>query len=429
MSILIKNGFVVTQNQTRDIVQQDVYIEDDRIVEIGKIDHEADLEADATGKIVMPGLINTHCHIAMSIMRGIADDVSFDEFLSRMFKYDANRTREDVFHGSMLGAVEMILSGTTSFVDLYYYEDEIAKAVQQAGLRGFLAWAVLDKEFTTQEGEPLQNCENFIKEWQGNPTIEPLVGLQGCYVCSEETFLASQALAQKYNTLSHFHLAETRQEIDGHKEKTGKHIIQDLSDIGFLDDKVLAAHTVWADDKEIDILAKSGMNVSHCPVSNAKLSVGQVAPVPKMLEKGINVSLGTDGCVSNNSQNLFADMKFTALIHKVANNDPAIMPAQTVLDLATINGAKALGKGEELGSIEVGKKADIILLDTRVPHLTPTSRATILPHLVYSSNPVTVDSSIINGELVYTQGEFMSLDYWEVMENAEVYARKLLGEE
>ncbi len=429
MSILIKNGIIATQNKDREILQKNIYIEDGFIREIGDLNHEADQVIDAGGKVVLPGLINTHCHVAMSLMRGIADDVSFDEFLSRMFKYDANRTREDIYHGAMLGCAEQVLGGVTSFVDLYYHEDEIARAVQEIGMRGFLGWAVLDKEFTTQDGLPLNNCENFIREFRGQKNIYPIVGLQGCYVCSDETFMGAWEIAEKYDTFCHLHLAETRAEVDGHIAKTGKHPVTALAELGFLDKRTLAAHCVWMGPAERKLMREAGASVSHCPVSNSKLSVGNVAPIPQMVEEGINVSLGTDGCVSNNSMSILHDMKFCALLHKTVSNDPAVIPAQKALDFATIDAAKALGMGDSLGSIEVGKKADIVIFDGKVPNFTPLNKRTVVPHIVYSSSQLQLAASIIGGELVYSEGAFAGVDYEEVIGNGRVFAGKLLGQE
>jgi len=427
MSILIKNGMIVTQDRDRQILETDIYIEDERIVEIGELNHEADHRIDARGSVILPGLINTHCHVAMSLMRGIADDVPFGEFLDRMFKYDANRTREDVYHGAMLGCAEMLLSGITSFVDLYYFEDEIARAVQEMGMRGFLGWAVLDQEYTTQEGVPLNNCENFIREFRNRKNIYPIVGLQGCYVCSDETFSKGKELADRYDTLCHLHLAETKKEVDDHMAATGKHPARSLWDIGFLDERVLAAHCVWMSPEEIRLFRESKANVSHCPVSNSKLSVGKVAPVPDMVNEGITVSLGTDGCVSNNSMNLFADMKFCSLIHKTASNDPAIIQAQKVLDFATIDAARALRMDDAIGSIEEGKTADLIVLDGGVPGFTPFNRHAIVPHLVYSSSQLDLKTSIVGGEIICSEGKFAEADHGQIIENGNLFARRLLG--
>lgn len=405
MSILIRDGIVITQDRERRILEADVLIEGDRIERIGKLDSETDQIIDASGKLVIPGLINLHGHVSMAAMRGIADDVSFDEFIERTFEADSERTDDDVLRGARLGCAELALSGTTSFLDLYYSEEQVAKAVEEIGLRGFLAWAVLDDDKTTQNGSPLKNCEQFIDEWESHRLITPAVGPQGIYVCSEDTLMRARELASKKGTFCHYHLSETRGEVYTHLENTGKRPIDWLEDIGFLADGDIVAHSVWITKHEAKILAEAGVSIAHCPTSNMKLAVGGVSPVVDFKEMGGNVGLGTDGCASNNSLDMFTEMKVCALLHKHSRWDPTAMAAQEVFDMATINGARALRADGRLGSIEPGKLADIVIVDSNRPGMIPTTAQNAVSNLVYSCSGQNVYCTIVNGEIIARDGE------------------------
>lgn len=425
MSILIKNGFVLTQNKKRELKRCDVYIEDDKIAEIGKVRLEADEVINAEDKVVMPGLINTHNHVANTILRGCADDLTLEKMIEKTFSFDAKLTRRDVQIASLLGCLEMLKSGTTSFVDLFYWEDEVAKAVRTSGLRGFLGWAVLDEKYTTQKGNPLKNCEEFISKHKNEDKISPLVSFGGVYVCSEETFLKGKELATKFKTLRHLHLSETRKEVYEHQKKYSARPVEWLDKIGFLQDDVLAAHCAWLIINEVKILGNKGVKVSHCPVSNMKLATGGVSPLPEMFNNNVTVSLGTDSCVSNNNMDMFETMKFAALFQKASRWDPTILDAQKVIDLATIEGAKAIKKDEELGSIEEGKKADVILVNLKTPNTSPLYRDVILSHLVYSCNGGNVDTVMVDGEILIENRKFKKVDEVKVIEEFQDLALAL----
>ncbi len=356
-SLLIKNGLVVTQNAERDILKADILVENGRIASIGK-GGEADEVIDAKGCAIIPGLINAHTHISMTLMRGIADDVNLEKFLEKTFKVDAMRTPEDIRIGAELGAIEMLGSGCTSFLDMYYGQDEIAGAVTDSGIRGFLGWVVLDEQFTTQKGSPLKNCESFIDNHAGKERIHPLVALQGVYVCSEDTLLGAKDLAYKKNTLLHMHLSETRKEVYDHQAKTGKRPAHWLHDIGFLCDKFLAAHCAWLTMGEMRMMADSGVSAAHCPVSNMKLASGFEAPVPEMQSLGMPVGLGTDGCSSQNRLDMWGEMKTCALLHKAQRLDASVMDAQRVFDMATIEGAKDGERAGQHRAREDGRSRD-----------------------------------------------------------------------
>lgn len=429
MSILLKDGVIVTQNPGREIVEGSVYVEDDRIVEVGAVKVEADRVVDCDGKVVLPGLINTHNHVANTLIRGYADDVHLQEMLEKTFEFDAKVTRRDVQVGALLGCLEMIKSGTTTFVDLFYWEDEIARAVRESGIRAFLGWAVLDEELSTQRGKPIDNCASFISKHKNEDLIRPLVALMGVYVCSEETFMAGKQLAEDEDVLLHTHLSETRKEVYDHHAKVGSRPIEWLDKIGFLTDRLLAAHAGWVTIGEVRMLAKEDVKVSHCPVSNMKLATGGVAPLPEMFENNVTVSLGTDSPVSNNSMDMFETMKFCALLHKANRWDARVFDAQKVLDLGTIDGARAIGMENEIGSIEEGKRADVAVIDFNTPRTMPFNRSRTVSHLVYSCSGANAYATVINGSLVVNEGRAEHLKEDVIYERAREIVAELFEEE
>lgn len=406
MSILIKNGLIVTQDMERKIFYGDIYIEKNFIIEIGKnIPTEADYKIDATGKIVMPGLINTHAHVGMGLFRGFIEDLKLDDFLQKTFDIDAKRTDDHIFYSSLLSMYEMVRMGTTSFLDLYYSEDIIAKAAEEIGIRAFLSWVTLDDQFTTQKGSPLKNAEDFILSHRNREMIYPSIGFQGVYVCSDETLTKGKEIAEKYGTIMHMHLSETRKEVYDFLKKNGKRPVEYLYEIGFLNENLIAAHTVWLTMREIKYLAEKNVSVSHNPVSNMKLGTGGAAPVPEMLQNGINVTLGTDSNVTNNNYDLFNVIKAAGLLHKNEKWDASVLSAQELLDFATINGAKALKMKSLLGSIEEGKAADIIIIDPD-PNGLPLFKENVVPNIIYSIEGLNVDTSIIDGNIIMQDKKF-----------------------
>ncbi|HQN75929.1 MAG TPA: amidohydrolase family protein [Methanomassiliicoccales archaeon] len=418
-SVLVRNGTIITQDRDRRVLVGDILVEDGIIAEVGKVRGGADEEIDAQGAAVLPGLINTHCHVAMSVMKGMADDLPFGDFLDRVFAIDSDRQDEDLLAGARLGCLEMLTGGTTTFVDLYYSQDVIAQAVKEAGMRGVLCWAVLDQQFTTQNGVPLDNCKSFFSRFAGDRNIVPGIGLQGVYVCSEETFMSSREFSDRTGALMTFHLSETRSEVYEHKSKTGKRPGDWLSSIGFLNDRCLAAHSAWLTINEVRALAKAGASISSCPVSNMKLATGGVAPIPEMLREGVNVTIGTDGSTTNNSLDMFGEMKTLALLQKSSRWDPTVVKAQEALDFATVNAAKALGLQKEIGSLEVGKRADIVIMDPRSLPLRPLTTENAVSNVVYSAGRGDVRSVICFGDVVVRDRIPVNLDLTEVIEDGE----------
>ena len=423
----MRGGWIVTQNPRRELVRGDVLVEGGTIATIGQVRDSADRVIDCANCAVLPGLINTHHHVANTLLRGVADDVPLEGMLEKAYAIDAKLTRRDVQMGALLGCIEMLKSGTTSFHDLFYWEDEVARGVREAGIRGFLSWVVLDEAFTTQRGSPLKNAEQFVKKHKGDDLVTPSVGLQGVYVCSEESYAGAKALAEREGVGLHTHLSETRGEVYNHRKKTGLRPVEWLEKIGFLCDRLVAAHAVWVTLNEVRALARHGVRVAHCPTSNMKLASGGVAPLPEMFEAGVTVSLGTDSPISNNGMDMFQEMKVCALLQKSSRWDASVAPAQRVLDLATIDAARALRVEDRLGSIETGKAADLAVLDLHRAHATPFNRENIIRHLVYACRGGDVRYGIVGGKVVVDEGSVTTVDEGAVVDRVQEIAAELYG--
>lgn len=398
-----------------------------KIVAVGHAKSRPDEVVDASGCIVMPGLINCHTHVAMALMRSVADDVKLEGFLERTFAIDSKRTSEDIEAGAALGCLEMARSGTTTFLDLYYSEDAVAKSAEEVGLRGYLGWAVLDEQFTTQKGKPIKNCESFIRSHKNKPLIRPVVAPQGVYVCGKETLAQARELAAKEGTFCHYHLSETRYEVYEHQKKTGKRPVDYLADIGFLSKGDVAAHGVWLTINEVRQLGKAGVSVAHCPTSNMKLASGGVAPLPEMFAEGVGVGLGTDGCSSNNGLDMFLEMKLCSLLHKSHRWDASVLNAQKCLDLATIGAAKCLGAEKLLGSVEVGKRADLVVIDCSTPAMTPTTPENLVANLVYSGPSASVRDTMVDGRFVIRDRKAVTVDESKILSRAEAAYAELMA--
>ncbi len=420
MITVIRDAWIVTQYEKRSILKGDIVVDGDKIVSVGtKYKGDADKEIDASGDIVMPGMINTHTHVAMAPLKGICDDLLFPDFLNKVFKIDSDRTDYDLEMGAKLGCSEMMLGGTTTFVDLYYSEDVIAKAVQESGIRGVLCWCCLDEQFTTQKGNPLNNCKHFYETHKDKRKIIPGVGLQGVYVCGEETCVGAKEFAEEKDLPLNFHLSETRGEVNNHKNSTGLRPAEWLDKIGALTPKMIAAHSAWLTMNEVKLMGAAGMSVSLCAVSNMKLATGGVAPVPEFLQNGVNVTIGTDSNNTNNSLDMFSEMKIAGLLHKSARWDATVAPAQQLLDFCTINGAKAIGMADKLGSIEPGKYADIVILDGKAPNMRPFLPENLVANIAYSASSLNVKTVLCQGDVVVEDKKIKTLDMPSVLDASE----------
>jgi len=430
MSILIKKAVILTQDKKKRQLQGDVYIEDQNIVQISEkpIGVEADYKIDGSKKLVLPGLVNTHTHIPMTLLRGYGDDMILQDWLEqRVWPVEAQIDSKSVETGTKLGLLEMIASGTTTFLDMYFFEDTVGTTSEKAGIRAFLGFAMID--FGTPEyksSELITKCERFVKNWKGNDMIAPVITPHATYTCGPELLQKAFEIGDKNDVLLHTHCSETRDEVYDIEKKYGLRPIGQLKKYGLLCDRMILAHCGWITKNEILDLKRTKTKVSHCPVSNMKIATGAYAPIPEMLESGVTVSLGTDGAASNNTLDMFDTMKFCALVHKQHRWDPKILPAQVVFDLATLGGAKALKIEEEIGSIEAGKKADIVMLDLGKPHLIP--KHDFISHMVYSAKGSDICTTIVNGKPLMMDNEFLTLDCEEILDDAEKCAKDLISQ-
>lgn len=377
--------------------------------------------------LIMPGLINTHTHLAMTCFRGMTDDLPLMTWLhERIFPAEAQHVSPQmVYAGSLLAMAEMILSGTTTFCDSYFFVDSVARAAMDAGMRAVVSQGFIDfpTPDTPDPSRQLDTVERLIASWKGaSPLIQPALFCHSPYSCSPETLLRIKAAASRENLLYMLHLSETREEISLIQERYGRKPALFLRDLGVLDSATLAVHCTWLDEEEMAVLAECGVRVSHAPQSNMKLASG-IAPIPAMQARGIPVSLGTDGSASNNDLDLFREMDTAAKIHKIATLDPTVMKARQVVQMATLDGAKALGLEERIGSIEAGKAADLIILDLNQPHLTPMYDP--FSHLVYAATGSDVLTSIINGNVVMENRELRHLDLDAIMKEVKAIAKRI----
>ncbi|HOO49962.1 MAG TPA: amidohydrolase [Alphaproteobacteria bacterium] len=433
LDILITGGTLLTMSNDMKVVKNPVIgIRNGTILffrEKGResICYDDQETIDASGSVIIPGLINTHTHLPMIAFRGMADDLALMDWLNNhIFPAEAQYVdREMVYHTSMLSIAEMILSGTTTFCDGYFFEDGVAEAAIDAGMRGVPSQGFTD--FPTSDiPDPSKRAavaEAFVRKWSGaSPLIHPSLFCHAPYTCSPETLCMIKEITRDSDVPFLIHLAETQDEVVGIKNRYGKTPVRHLSGLNLLDSRTIAVHCIWLDGEEIDILAERGVKVSHAPESNMKLAAG-IAPIPEMLKKGVTVGIGTDGCASNNDLDLIGEMGTAARVHKVSSMDPTVMDARTVLRMATIEGAKVLGLDDAVGSIEAGKKADITILGLNKPHLTPLYDE--YSHIVYAASGSDVETVIINGRTVMKNRRLLTINEGEAMEEVRKIAKKI----
>jgi len=426
MSLLIKNAkaVITCDKKFRVLKDASILIEDGRITEISRKPKPANEKIDAKNKLVMPGLINAHTHLPMTLLRGIADDLPLMRWLQEyIWPVEAKMNKGHIKAGAFLGIAEMIKTGTTCFNDMYWHEDAVAEACEKAKIRAALSTPLLDALGPEQSGRLISEGEVLVKRLGKNKRVKPFFGPHAPYTCSEELLVKARELADKYDAGLHIHVSETESEVKKSEQEKGKRPFEYLSSIGFLCSRVVAAHANWVSEKEIKIIKKAGSKIAHNTISNMKIASG-IAPVESYLKNGIPVGLGTDGAASNNTLDMFETMKACALLHKISNLNPTVLPAQTVLELATMGSAKALGIENETGSIEKGKSADLITLDLKASNLTPLTNP--VSHAVYAAKSSNVCDAIINGEIVMEDRELKTIDEEKVLENAKKQAYDLL---
>jgi len=435
--ILITGGMLMTMSAGMEIIEDSIVgIKDGLIVAVGRNSDQgyAALKTkdtiDASGCIVMPGLVNTHTHMPMVCFRGMADDLPLMEWLTKhIFPAEARFVNKKmVYDGATLAMAEMILSGTTTFCDGYFFEDAIAEALSAAGMRAVVSQGFAD--FITPDKPKLEKrmaaAERFVTRWQSYaPMITPAYFCHSPYICSPATLVNVKEAAREAGILYLMHLLENKDETDTILNRYGKKPVRHLLDLDVLDEQTVAVHCNWLSKEDMAVFADLGVKVSHNPESSMKLATG-VAPVPEMLKRGIKVGLGTDGSASNNDLDMFWEMDTAAKIHKVTSLDPTVMSAETVLTMATIGGAKVLGLDKFIGSIETGKQADIILVDMNQPHLTPLYNC--YSQLVYASRGADVKTSIINGKIVMKDRRLRTIDLPTAMENVRDIAADIINQ-
>lgn len=432
-TVLIKNGTIITMDSKRRILKDGyVVIEEGRIVNVGrskslKAEYKsAEEKIDASGRAVLPGLISGHTHAALTLLRGLADGMRLDEMAREwLWPFEGSLRPEDSYVGAQLACLEMMKAGITCFADMHFNMEEVARAVQDSGLRASLSVAMMDQEgvpFTLEE--VVRGNEELVRKWhqKADGKITCMFGPCTVRIASAEMFAKAREIASRYKVGIHLHLSEVEEDIKFTLTRFKKRPVKYLYDMGIFGPDVLAAHCVWIDDDEMKVLKETQVNVVHNPTSNVKSSAG-IARIADMIGAGINVGLGVDAAVCNNTLDMFWEMKMASLLQSVVSPvNPTRLPPEKALEMATINNARALEIENEVGSIEVGKRADLILVDLNQPHFTPLvekPKSNLLSHLVYAASGRDVDTTIVNGRVVMLHREVLTMDKAEVIERAE----------
>ncbi len=431
VGLLIRGGTVVTMDAgERVLTEGSVAIQGDRIVSVlesGDPLPRARETLDASGYLVIPGLVNAHGHAAMTLLRGIADDLKLLEWLEgHIFPAESKNVSPDfVYWGTLLGCIEMARSGTTTYVDMYMFEEEAARATERAGIRGVLGQSVIGfpvPDYRTPE-ESLAGARAFLERYRGHPLVIPSVAPHALYTTPLPIVERARDLAREFGVPLQIHAVEPPEENDQMVQRIGKRTIDALAGAGILGPGTILHHAIWLSEGDIRTIARLGASTSHNPESNMKTASG-VSPVPDLLAAGVAVGLGTDGPASNNNLDMFEEMDTAAKLHKLVRADPTTMPAKAVFHMATLGGAKALGLGDRIGSLEVGKLADVVLIDTRVPELTPLYD--VYSHLVYAAKGANVTTVVVNGKVVVRNRRMETVSEAEVLAKARELKERIL---
>lgn len=429
---LLFGDYVLTMNDGFDLILNGaVAVHGTEIVAVGPAEELARRYAPGTtingsGRVLMPGLINMHCHAAMAYFRGLADDMHLKEWLEQHIWPAENRllSPEFVADSAELACLEMLKGGITTVNDMYFFGEATAQSAKKMGMRAVVGAGIVD--FPTISGKSaddyLARAEEFILQWQGDDLVSGSVAPHSAYACGPETLRRAKALADRLGCLMHLHVSETAWEVGEIQTRFGRRPVEHLAEIGVLGRNVVAVHCVWVDDREIALFAQHGVGVAHCVESNLKLASG-FAPVVKMLNAGVNVAFGTDGAASNNDLNLLSEISTAAKLHKTVTDDPTVLDAKTALLMATRKGAEALGLGAQVGSLEAGKRADVISFDLRKPHLSPIYD--VCSHIVYAARPSDVDLVMVNGRILVQGGAAVACDESDLLAKAEAWKEKI----
>jgi 5-methylthioadenosine/S-adenosylhomocysteine deaminase len=432
VSLVVTNAIVVTMDAAGRVIQNGaVAVDGSDIAGVDTADairkqFRGAESIDAGGQIVMPGLINTHTHAPMVLYRGLADDLALTEWLNKyIFPAEAKTVSPEMVRaGTRLAALEMIQSGTTTYADMYYFEEEIARETKAAGLRAVLGQTII--QFPVPDAktpaDSLARAERFIEEFKGDPLITPAVAPHALYTLDGPTLRAARELARRAGVPTIIHLAETRDEVMTAQERFKSSPVAYLDSLGFFGPGVLAAHGVWVSDADIAVLKARGVGISHNPESNMKLASG-TAPVTAYLRAGVALGLGTDGAASNNDLDMFEAMRVASLLHKLQTMDPRVVGAKTALEMATIGGARALGMEKQIGSLERGKRADLIVVNASTARHTPMYDP--ISHLVYVTHGDDVQTTIVNGKVLMRSRKALTLDENAVLSEARAWASKV----
>jgi len=434
---LIRNGIVITVNDAFDVIEDGfVAVDGGRITAVGahlppELERAAAVQVDAGGGIIMPGLVNAHTYLPMVLFRGLADDLPLDRWLNE-FIFPAEQkflSPSCVRAATRLACAEMLLSGTTTCCDGYFFEDQVAEVLCDCGLRAVAAQGVIDfpAPGVPDAAQNVGHAVEFVEKWRARcATVRPSIFCHSAYTCSARTLTAAKQAARRLGVLFQIHVAETAAEVEQiRQQQGGLSPVAYLDRLELLDAGTLLVHGVWMTAADMQTVARRRAAVIHCPHSNMKLASG-IAPLPAMLEAGLKVGLGTDGCASNNTLDLFSKMDTTAKVHKVKSLDPTAMDAAGVLQLATIGGARCLGLGDETGSLEVGKTADLVVVDTRRPHMVPLYDA--VSQVVYAAKASDVRHVMVAGEFRVRDGRLTDMDLDGVLQDVLPFARSVAGE-
>jgi len=431
---IISADYVLPMDEALTVINNGaIAIKGTDIIEVGHSDdifkkYTAANVVKESSSVIMPGLINTHTHAAMVYFRGIADDLPLTDWLNNHI-WPAENTwlsPEFVSDAIELACLEMLKGGITTYNDMYFYEDAAGRTAKRMGMRAVLGAGILDfpsKSASTTD-QYFDNAESFIRDWKGDELITPCIAPHALYTCGPDTLKRSKAMAEKYDIPLHIHISETEWEVRDVLARYNKRPVEHLESLSFLDENVLAAHCIWVEDNEIELLAKRKVSVSHCMESNLKLASG-FAPVATMIAEGVKVTFGTDGAASNNDLNIFSEMSTTAKVHKALSSNPTVLDAKTVLCMATRWGAEALGLGDKTGTLEKDKRADIIMINLNKPHLLPLYD--VYSHIVYAAMASDVETVMVNGKLIVNNRTLITADESEILYKARQWCGRIRG--
>lgn len=416
----IKNGNITINN---GLIESITYLDNNKSVKEKVNNKDFDRVIDGKEKLVTPGFCNSHTHIPMTILRNYADDTNLKDWLNNyIWPAEANINPKDVYWGAMLGIAELLKFGNTCFIDMYFFIDEIGKAMSETKMRGFVSRGLIGN--MDERYEQLEETEAFIKNWHGqeNKRIQAMIGPHAPYTCPPEYLKRTINLSEKYDLPIHIHLSESEDEVKESIRTYNMTPIEHMESLGMFDRNVLAAHCVKLTDNDIEIIKNNNVNVLYNPISNMKLGNG-FARIKDMKEKKINIALGTDGCASNNNMNLLEEIKIASLVNKGISEDPELISAIDALKMGTVNGIEAVGLKDELGSIDVGKKADLTIIDLNKIQTTPKNN--IISSLVYSIQSDSIYSTIVDGNILMENGEYNTLDIENIKFEVNKIANRL----